>query len=331
MSMRKPERRTSRSWFKRKPKNRRFEREHILDVKIESRQRRALRVRLVAKLAARLIGAVTIVFLVWRGGDWLLDALVFKNPAFAVQVIHTETDGIIPEAQLRACAGVRLGDNLLALDLNRIQRDLEYLPWIRSAAVERVRPHTLKIRVTEREPIAKTTLFEPGGSDGGMHGVVFYFDADGHVMLPLEAHRMEAAESGFDSLPMVTGVAGVDLPPGRRVESEQIRAALRLIIEFGRSPMLGLVDLTTVDVSSPQLLQVSTGQSAFVTFGVADIEHQLRRWRLVHDYAVRTGRAIASLDFSVTNNVPARWLEATVLPPPGPQPRKPSPYRKKHV
>ncbi|MFO1497431.1 MAG: FtsQ-type POTRA domain-containing protein [Verrucomicrobiota bacterium] len=318
-------------WWKRKPKNRRFEREHILDVKVESRKLRAIRLRLALVILARLFGTAAVVFLLWRGGDWLLDEFVFKNPAFAVQDIDIETDGILPKGQLRAWAGVKVGDNLLALDLNRIQRDLEYMPWIQSAAVERVRPHTIKIRVTEREPIAQTMLFEPTAGDGKARGVIFYFDRDGHVMLPLDIHRLEAANLGFDNLPMLTGVAGVDLRPGHTVESPQILAALQLVSGFASSPMLGLVDLTTIDLSVPHLLQVATAQSAMVVFSVDHLDLQWRRWRLVHDYAARSGKAVSSLDLSVSNNVPARWLEASVVPAPRPKPAKSSPYRKKHV
>jgi cell division septal protein FtsQ len=318
-------------WSKRKRKNRRFEREHILDVKVESRQLRAMRLRLAARVFARVFGTAVVFYLVWRGGDWLLDEFLFKNPAFAIQRIDVETDGILPRAQLRACAGVKLGDNLLALDLSRIQRDLQYHPWVQSAAVERVRPNTLKIRVIEREPIARTVLFEPGGPGGKPNGVLFYFDEEGYVMLPLEAHRVEASACGFDSLPMLTGLSPYDVHPGHPVESRQIQAALRLVCEFSRSPMLGLADLTTVDLSLPDVLQVSTAQAALITFGIENLERQLYRWRLVHDHASRAGKGIATLDLSVSNNVPARWLEAAAIPLPHPKPPKLSAYRKKHV
>lgn len=329
--MRKAERPTTLLGFKRKPKNRRFEREHLLDVKIESRQRRALRFRFLGKLVTGCLGIAAFLAAAWFGTHWLLDRAVFKNPAFAVQAIDIETNGILPKNLIRTCAGVHVGNNLMALDLNRIQRDLEFLPWIRSAAVERVRPHMLRIRVIEREPIAQTSLFEPGGPDGAMQNVVFYFDADGYVMLPLEAHRLEAAASSFDRLPVLTGVAGTELLPGRAVESKQIQAALRLVVEFGRSPMLGLADLRSVDLSVPDLLQASTGQGATITFGLSNLDMQLRRWRLVHDFASSTGRRLASLDLSVSNNVPARWLDISGASPPPPTPGKPSPYRKKHV
>ena len=53
--------------------------------------------------------------------------------------------------QLRRWAGVKPGENLFALDLARVKRDLEMVPLIDSVSVERVLPRTLRIRVTERE------------------------------------------------------------------------------------------------------------------------------------------------------------------------------------
>jgi hypothetical protein len=62
-----------------------------------------------------------------------------------------------------------------------------------------------------------------------------------------------------------------------------------------------------------------------------DLEHQLRRWRLVHDHARKAGKHIAWLDLSVSNNVPAHLVDATFLPPPAQRTQKPPRYRKKHV
>src|SRR5258706_17506 len=66
-----------------------------------------------------------------------------------------EWDGVIAPAQLRHWAGVKTGENLLAVDLARVKRDLEMVSMVRSVAVERVLPHTLRLRVSEREPLAQ--------------------------------------------------------------------------------------------------------------------------------------------------------------------------------
>jgi hypothetical protein len=66
-------------------------------------------------------------------------------------------------------------------------------------------------------------------------------------------------------------------------------------------------------------------------FGLNEIATQLRRWRLVHDHALRFGKHILTLDLAVTKNSPLTWADIAALAPlPPPKPVKASPY-KKHV
>src|SRR5579872_6266549 len=113
------------SWFKRKPKNRRTGHDHVLDVKLRSDHVRKTRMRLAAVALGLIFATVLGFYTVWQGGDWVLNRFVYENQAFAVQEIDIQTDGIIATSQLRRWAGVRIGENLLALDLSRIKRDLE--------------------------------------------------------------------------------------------------------------------------------------------------------------------------------------------------------------
>src|SRR5258708_5125793 len=150
-------------WPKRKPKNRRFEREHVLDVKLRSSQRRHLRVRQAAIVLGGAFSVCFGLFGAWRGGEWLVRRFLTENPAFAIHQLDVQTDGVISVEQLRRWAGVRLENNLLDLDLARVKRDLELIPAIESADIERVLPHTLKIRVAERVPTSGRGAFWGGG------------------------------------------------------------------------------------------------------------------------------------------------------------------------
>ena len=117
-----------------------------------------------------------------------------------------------------------------------------------------------------------------------------------------------------DQLPVITGVNAFQLQPGHRVELPQAQAALQLISAFGRSPMAGLVDLRRIDVSAPGVIVVTTGQGGEITFGLQNLEQQLRRWRVIYDLGRRNNKAIASADLAVANNVPVRWMEADAAP-----------------
>jgi cell division septal protein FtsQ len=318
-------------WFKRKTGNRRFERRHVLDVKLRSSQVRAARTRLVVMAVGTLAGSVFGLYVLWRIGGWALDKLVYENPSFAIQDVQVETDGIISTDELRRWSGVERGRNLLALDLARVKRDLELEPFIQSVSVERILPRTLRIRVTEREPIARVNVPQP--HPGGRVDLANYLlDGDGYVLKPLDSsQRVPHAASAEDPLPIISGINANDLQPGKRLDDPRVQAALDFIDAFARSPMAGVVDLQRVDISAPVALVATTGQGSAITFGLADFDRQLARWAKIYDAAQRLNKTIASLDLAVSNNIPAHWLDASAAPPPSGKPFKPPHAKKKNV
>jgi len=319
-------------FFKRKQRNRRHSRGYVLDVKLSASQRRETRLRrLTLFLGSSFILFLT-VFIIWRGGELLLRRFVFENQAFAIRGLEIETDGVLSTEQIRTWAGVRMGDNLLALDMARVERDLKLVPAIESVSMERALPGTLRVRVTEREPIAQVVLPQVHAANG-TEGGVYTLDVNGYFMFPIEAvQRTTPAVQANDHLPIIVGIPARDVRPGRQSETPQVLAALALVRDFERSPMAGLVDLKQVDVTTPGSLVVTTGQGNELTFGLSDFDAQLRRWRLVHDYAQRFGKHISALDLMVANNAPMLWTDASgITPPPAPKRTKVSPYKKKHV
>src|SRR5881397_2696664 len=132
---------------RRKARNRRFQRYHVLDVKLRASERRRVRLRAVGFGLAVMLAIFTALLVFWKGGDWLLRTLVYENTAFAIHHLDVQSDGEIALEQIRRWAGVKYNDNLLALDLARVRRDLELVPAIRAVSAERVLPHTLRIRV----------------------------------------------------------------------------------------------------------------------------------------------------------------------------------------
>ncbi len=318
-------------WFRRKQKNRRLSRGRVLDVKLRSDQVRASRMRLASLAFGVAFGTVFGLYLFWRVGEWTLDRLVYENKSFAIQQIEVQTDGVIAEEQLRRWSGVKPGQNLMALDLATVKRNLELVSLVGSVSVERVLPRTLRIRVSERDPVAQVNVLQRA-PDGGIGVAVFQLDADGYVIEPLDPRqRATPPKEAEDQLPTLTGVNPLDLRPTRRVESPQVQAALRLVGEFDHSPMAGLVDLQRIDVASPEILIITTGQGSEVTFGLDDFDRQLLRWREAFDHGRQMNRAIASLDLAVSNNIPVRWLDANASSSAPPKFPKPPRNKKKNV
>jgi cell division septal protein FtsQ len=318
-------------WFKRKKRNRRFgEREHALDVKLRTSQARAARLRIFGLGASFVFSVIVIGFVMWRGGEWLLDCLIYKNEAFSIQQIDVQTDGVLTADAIRHWAMVRTGENLMGLDLMRVKHDLEMQPPIQFVAVERDLPHTLKLIVNEREPVAQT-IVQQAGPGGVMEQAIYDFDADGYAMVPLDPRWRSSPPPASEKLPILIGVSASDVQLGRQTDSMQIRAALHLLSEFDHSPMTGLAELQRVNVAVPEILQINTSQGAEITFSLSQFDMQLRRWRIIYDQYQKWGKAIVSLDLSIANNLPVRWVAAGGVPALPAKTSTPSRIRRKHV
>ena len=307
-----------------------FERQWKLDVRSRSKPLQVVRLKMAASALAISTGIVLVLFVCWKGGEYALERFVYSNPSLTVERLEIHTDGIIPAEQIRAWANVRKGQNLLALDLARIKRDLELVALIESASVERVLPRDLVIRIREREPIAKIIVFAPRESDGLLEPSSIYLDEDGMV-IPLVLRKLN--EAAFDLatsyLPKITGVGATPFRPGHLAESPQILAALKWIRAFQNSEMAGQADINAIDIESQTALLVSTEQGNEISFAYHDFETQLARWRQIQDWGLQRAQMIASLDLVVTNFVPAVWVSLTNAPPV--RPSQESPYRKKDV
>ncbi len=183
-------------WFKRKKGNRRFGRDHVLDVKLRSSQVRATRVRLAGLALVVTLGTVAGFYALWRAGNWTLNCLIYENPSFAIQQVDISTDGVLAPEQLRTWSAVRPGETCWRSISARVKRDPEMEPVIQSASIERILPRTLRIRVSEREPVAQVNVavLRPGGR---IEMAVFQLDADGHfVMLTRWMPRQRTTPAG---------------------------------------------------------------------------------------------------------------------------------------
>ena len=317
-------------WLRRRPKNRTHHRRQVLDVKLSSEQKQSTRIRWFGVAFGAAAVAMLVLFGIWRGGDWAMQQFIYRNSAFAVRDIQVETDGVIAPDQIRRWAGVRLDENLFSLSLDRIKRDLECVPVVRLAEVERILPHTLRIQISEREPVAQFIFAQPrlGGSPDQ---VTYTLDEEGFVMPQITTYQRSIPSSMHEILPTVVGVSPTEIRPGRKVEAPQVLAALKFLDAFERSPMAGLVDVREVHAGHPDILLVSTEQRAQVVFGLRHPEPQLMRWRSIYDYGQQRGLHVATTDLSVANNVPARWLEASEAALVKPKAARPGRSKKRNV
>ena len=110
--------------------------------------------------AALIVGAAGAGVLGWRSGrleaalGWAGDRAVeaAARAGFRVEDVEVAGRGQTDPKALLEAVGLKRGDPLLAFDPEAARRRIENLPWVASAAVERLFPDTVRIVIVERRP-----------------------------------------------------------------------------------------------------------------------------------------------------------------------------------
>ena len=179
-------------------------------------QRRTAQLRVAA-----IVGAVVLVIAACAG--------LYSSPLFTVTSVEVAGVQHITAAQVRALAQVPTDATLIRFPADAVAARVAADPWVASVSVSRVFPSGMRIRVTERVPLA---IVDAGTS-------MWLVDGTGMVIA-------KPSTSASGTLPVVRDVPGLDLKAGRRTVSEPLLNALGVLAGIGHQ-----ITSTVTAVSAP--------------------------------------------------------------------------------
>lgn len=169
------------------------------------------------------------------------------------------------DSLLSAAVEIPLGVSPDSLDYPRIRRGAERLPWVRRAGVEVEPGGTLRIRITERRPIAL------------LAGSGMYVDGEG-VLLPVRPE--EAAD-----LPLLYGFAPG--APGDTLGSEAFRSAAAFL-ELLRERPVSDATVSEVAWSNQEGVVALTHENGVkLLFGRENFKRKLQNWETFYAEIIR--------------------------------------------
>jgi cell division protein FtsQ len=148
----------------------------------------------------------------------LVSAIFVSGYATATHSAYFRTESIqvsgnqrIGRDEILSQAGIKEGENLLAINLHVARERLMAHSWISSARISRDIPESITIQVKEHAPIAVLDM-----------GRKFLLNAQGRIF-------KEFDESDPSHLPLVTGISYMDISLGDDPLSTSMQAALELL------------------------------------------------------------------------------------------------------
>jgi len=232
------------------------------------------------------------------GINLLLNETLYTNPRYNLSEIDIEPRGRFTEYLIRQSAHLDKGQNLWTLNLPQITKDLETLPYVSSAKVERHFPDKLTILIHERVPVVKIVGLN---SDLGTREL-FYLDRDRYVLKPRENETPPV-------LPEIIGLTNAELEPGLQLDQSSLSRALEILDAIDHSKLHTTIDIRTINLSDPLSITMTTTQDMSIRFQLDCIDEQLRRLKQVFDYADNLQRTVRTVDLTPNRNVPVTFSE----------------------
>jgi cell division protein FtsQ len=214
-------------------------------------------------------------------GRLLLDSHLFKVTSVRVEGAHR-----VSEADIRALSEIKTGTSMVGLNLGRIGRKIEKNAWIAHAAVERVWPREVVIRVTEHQPKAIINL-----------GYLYYLDGSGAIFKLLGPK---------DSLnyPVITGIDRRLLLDHPERAHDEIMDALEVMGDLTGRKRFNLKDVSELHFDAAEGLELYTYIGGVpVRLGFGNYGKKLNRLERIYRQLAPRLVALRYIDLNVDGRV----------------------------
>jgi len=237
----------------------------------------------------RLRGWVTIVIVLVLGGavagvrGWLL-----SSTYFAVKNIEVANLQTFNEKEIIALAGLNLGENIFRVNPRIYRERLLKETNIQDAAVYRVFPGTLRVRILERQPRARFR-----------YGRYYTIDGWGVVLQGVK-------EQGSENLPTISG-PGLSVRDGRLHPPDEVDSCLALLRELDDQNLSLALEITEIRLARSGVIEVKAASGLEITMARDNIRPQLKHLQAILPHLDGVQARRASVDLRYYPNIPVAY------------------------
>ncbi len=237
------------------------------------------------------------------GAKRALNALFFTNADYALKTIDVTTDGNLNRDAILRAASVSEGENIFAIDLNKVRDSLSAIPEVEDSRLQRILPNKLVIAIQERRPVA--WVVPPDANLASFNFENAFLADERGILLRTKSKSLPPEYLG---LPLIVGIDTSNCQAGQPLEQDEAKAALNLI-RASTEILQARFQIQTIDVSKRYCMIVTDKQKASVTFSTDGIEAQLHKLGIVLNYCDSNSRELQTVNLMAQRNVPVTFVQ----------------------
>jgi cell division protein FtsQ len=236
-----------------------------IDPRIDARRREVREAR-QGRLRRALLVVAIIATVIACGYGATRSALLDIDAVNVTGAQHTTPDAV------RLTSGLRVGDHLMDLDLERAGEQIRTLPWVADVAVARSWTGTIDITITERSPAA------------AVHA------GDGWLVVDSDRRVLFSSATAPADLPVIEGVPGVAV-------GQSLDASAQPAITVARALSPGLrTRVVAVHGDDPDALTMDIRPAGRIRFGSAtDVQQKITSLQAVFAQADLAGLCVVDV------------------------------------
>jgi len=160
--------------------------------------------------------------------------LVMISPLFEVRQTVVSGNEVVEAAAILEAAGLDAPVNIFAVTLGRAVRQIEAIPYVKTAALTKKYPNTIEIEITERTPC----------------GYVEYARMHTYLVIDDEGMVLGTQSHLSDNLPVIVGLQFSDFAIGRVLETDNPDAFETVVTLSQLFVKNDIQEIVKVDVSN---------------------------------------------------------------------------------
>lgn len=219
-------------------------------------------VRLVRAMAIlRTVLGAAVVLGVSLSVAWAARRYVRESPRFALKDVQVSGASRRTKGDIVARAGLSLGANVFAIELEEARARLGADPWLKNVSLSRRLPSTIAIEVSEREAAALVVVGDTS----------YLATREGEIF-----KRLELGDPA--DLPVVSGLSAESVAEDRDHAVAEVRRALDLAAEYGETSLGAKAPLQQVHVGDDGAHTLVVGKTGLtLSLGKAPFRKKLEQ------------------------------------------------------